>query len=193
MKTIWGIAIGVLCGILGVGLLLLAIRNPVGEPIRLLPPPTEAPLMVHVIGAVNNPGLYNLPRGSRVQNAIQAAGGLAEGADTANLNLAFLLEDGDQVRVGLAARDQPSGHLPEPDSLDSEGTLSLLIDINTADQVELESLPGIGPVLAIEILQYRRENGPFTRIEGLQNVSGIGPATFEQLKGLITVSEDAPR
>jgi competence protein ComEA len=191
MKTIWGIAFGVVCGILGVGLLLLATRDPPGEPIRLLPPPTESPLVVQVMGEVRNPGVYNLPRGSRVHNAIQAAGGLVENADMGDLNLARLLEDGDQIRVGVEVKDRTGGDLIETEMPLQNAVVTQLININSATQVELESLPGIGPVRAQAILQYRQENGFFDEIEGLQKVPGIGPATFEQLKDLITIGVDA--
>lgn len=144
--------------------------------------------MVHVIGAVNNPGVYSLPRGSRVQDAIQAAGGPAEAADTASLNLVKVLEDGAQIWVASEKGDPPGEGFPDPEIDDPGGELSQsLININTATQVELESLPGIGPVRAQAILQYRQEHGPFHDISDLQDISGIGPATFEQLKGLITV------
>lgn len=191
MKTIWGIAFGVVCGILGVGLLLLATRDPPGEPIRLLPPPTEPPLVVQVIGKVLNPGVYDLPRGSRVHNAIQAAGGLVENADLGDLNLARLIEDGDQIRVGVEVKDRADGNLIKPEIILQNEGVAQLININSATKAELEILPGIGPVRAQAILEYRQENGSFDDIEDLQKVPGIGPATFEQLKNLITVGMDA--
>lgn len=190
MKTIWGIAFGVVCGILGVGLLLLAIRDPQGEPIRLLPPPTESPLVVQVIGEVRKPGVYNLLPGSRVQNAIQAAGGLEENADLGDLNLARQLEDGEQIRVGLGSKEGTGGDFVESDIPHQNDRVVQLININSATQVELESLPGIGPTRAQAILQYRQEYGLFDEIEELQNVPGIGPATFEQLRALVTVASD---
>jgi competence protein ComEA len=123
-----------------------------------------------------------------VQDAIQAAGGPAEAADTASLNLVKILEDGAQIWVALEKVDPTGAGFPDPEINDPVGEQSQsFININTATQVELESLPGIGPVRAQAILQYRQENGPFHEIGELQNISGIGPATFELLKGLITV------
>jgi competence protein ComEA len=141
--------------------------------------------MVHVVGAVKKPGVYSLPRGSRVQDAIQAAGGPTAKADMASLNLVELLEDGAQIWI---RGELPVGGYPESDHIDpAEEKFPDLININTATQVELESLPGIGPMRAKAIILYRQENGPFQEIEELLEISGIGPATFESLKDLITV------
>ncbi len=190
MKSWWGIAwpisLGVLIGLLAAGLLLLMSRPPLGEAIRLSPPPTALPLVVDVNGAVTQPGLYVLPPGSRVQDAIQAAGGSLPEADLAGLNLAAPLEDGAAIRLpaqGETQSPQPSrsGDVPIP------GVPGGLININTATQGELESLPGIGPALAQRVIDYRGANGPFPEIEAIQNVSGIGPGIFEKIKELITV------
>ena len=188
MKYIWGIAFGVVCGILGVGLLLLAVSQPRGQAVQLSPPATAAPLIVHITGAVVDPGVYSQPPGSRVMDAIQAAGGLTTDADSTLINLAKMVEDGMQIwvpkqLVGDLERINP-GKLEENPVA---GNLGALININTATQTELETLPGIGPVTAEAIIQYRQENGPFSEIQGIQAVSGIGPVTFEKIREFITV------
>ena len=188
MKNLWGIAFGVVCGFLGVGLLLLATGKPRGESIQLSPPPTPAPMIVHVTGAVNQPGVYSLPAGSRVGEAIETAGGLARDADPSIINLAMLLEDGMQIWIPYQLIESVDLETPVMEiSLPTQSQLAGKININTATQIELESLSGIGPVIAKAIIQYRLDNGPFTEIEEIQEVSGIGPATFEKIKPYITV------
>lgn len=188
MKSLRGIAFGVVCGFLGVGLLLLATNQPRGEPIRLSPPPTPAPIIVHVTGAVINPGVYSLPPGSRVKDAIEKSGGLLSDADTTLINLAMLIEDGEQVWVPYQLNDvmdfDKSAVLEDEPT---QGQQTRKININTASQIELESLSGIGPVIAKAVIQFRLENGPFKDIEEIQEVSGIGPVTFEKIKPIITV------
>ena len=188
MKSLRGIAFGVVCGFLGVGLLLLATNQPRGEPIQLSPPPTPAPIIVHVTGAVINPGVYSLPSGSRVKDAIEKSGGLLSDANTTLINLAMLVEDGEQVWVpyqldDVMDFDEPAVLAGEP----TQGQPTRKININTASQIELESLSGIGPVIAKAVIQYRLETGPFKEIEEIQEVSGIGPVTFEKIKPIITV------
>lgn len=188
MKSFRGIAFGVVCGFLGVGLLLLATNQPRGDPIRLSPPPTPAPIIVHVTGAVINPGVYSLPSGSRVKDAIEKSGGLLSDADTTLINLAMLIEDGEQVWVPYQLDDVMN--FDNPAVLEGEPTQGQPINkmnINTASQIELESLSGIGPVIAKAVIQYRLENGPFKEIEEIQEVSGIGPVTFEKIKPFIAV------
>ncbi len=188
MKSLRGIAFGVVCGFLGVGLLLLATNQPRGDPIRLSPPPTPAPIIVHITGAVINPGVYSLPSGSRVKDAIEKSGGLLSDANTTLINLAMLIEDGEQVWVpyqldDVMDFDKPAVLEGEP----TQGQPTRKININTASQIELESLSGIGPVIAKAVIQYRLENGPFKDIEEIQEVSGIGPVTFEKIKPIISV------
>ena len=190
--------LAILSGLLGAGVLYLVAAPPRGEPITLHPPPTPAPMVVYVTGAVAAPGVYALPQGSRVQDALQAAGGPLPEASLAGLNLAARLEDGAQIT--LAAIPSPTGpentrpntNPPAPSSAVSNPaspTDLALININTATQAELESLPRSGPATAQKIIAYREANGPFTAIEDIQNVSGIGPATFEQIKTLISVGQ----
>ncbi|MBM3143484.1 MAG: ComEA family DNA-binding protein [Chloroflexi bacterium] len=193
MKNWWLVALGVLFGLLGAGAVILASSPPRGAPIQLLPPPTPAPIQVHVAGAVDNPGVYALPLDSHVGDAIQAAGGFADDAEQDGVNLAAKLQDGDQVQVparrASATPSKPDPTQPTGDQPSGEETTFAIININTATQEELETLPGIGPVTAEKIIEYRLANGDFTRIEDIQKVSGIGPVTFEKIKDLITVSE----
>ena len=185
MKPWWAIPFGVLCGFLAAGLLLLAIRPPRGESIQLHPPPTQLPLQVYVVGAVANPGLYAIPSGSRVKDALDAAGGLLSTANPMAINQAAFVEDGERIYIPDTSQSQGDKS--------TAGTLSQtsheLININTASQGDLEKLPGIGPVTAEKIILYRKENGVFATIEALQEVPGIGPVTFEGLKTLICVEE----
>lgn len=184
MKAIGQILIGVVGGLAGAGLLFLLASRPRGEAIPLQPPPTPAPITVHVAGAVNRQGVYRLQAASRVQDAIEAAGGFGAQAAQDAVNLASPLQDGAQVwvpalpAVGGAEAGSQSSIVQPP---------AARVDLNIATQAELESLPGIGPATATKILAYRAEHGPFATIEEIQNVSGIGPATFERLRDLIVV------
>ena len=198
MKTRWAVAwaiiFGIAVGLLAAGVILLAASPPRGAPITLLPMPTPAPVMVHVSGAVAQPAVYSLPAGSRVGDAIRAAGGLLPEADTQALNLAAFLQDGSKVLVPFIPTPIPT---PQPGAPDSVRAVKLptlpapgaggLLNINTATQAELETLPGIGPVTAQHIIEYRQANGPFPDIEAIQDVPGIGPKTFEEIKDLISV------
>jgi len=194
--------IGVMAGFALAGLLLFVSRAPAGQPIVLQPAPTKAPVAVHVIGAVPRPGLYEFAEGARVQDAIDAAGGLLTSANADAVNLAALLTDGQQLNIPYKAgqdsaeEDNTAIVLPgseddeEDDSSSNEQSSSnnQLININTASSAELQTLPGIGPALAHRIIDYREENGAFTTIEEIMDVSGIGPATFERIKDMITVN-----
>lgn len=139
-----------------------------------------APVFVHVSGAVASPGLVELPEGSRVADAIQAAGGLAEGADGSSVNLARPLADGEQVVVGLQASE--AGGAQEAAS-GAPGKVS----INSATAEQLQALPGIGPATAEKIVADRKANGPFASIDELTRVSGIGQKKYEALAELITL------
>ncbi len=175
-------------------------------PIAIVPPEptatpaptaTPGPLVVDVDGAVAAPAVYALAPGSRVADAIEAAGGFTAVADAAVLNLAQPLQDGMQVFVpeegsALGVTAVESLALPEPATRGGQSTLDLgsggqLVDLNLATLEELDGLPGIGPSTAQKIIDYREENGPFTAVEELLNVSGIGEAKFEQVKAFIVV------
>lgn len=176
----------------------LLSRPPQGKPITLLPPPTPLPLIVEVGGAVNKPGVYQIETGSRVLDAIRAAGGCLAEADTASTNLAALLTDGMRIAIPFKATPVatiPAGVRSEPvvipdiatDTPTAVPTSSGLININTATQAELETLPRIGPATAQKIIAYREQHGPFQTIEELLDVSGIGPVTLADIRELITV------
>lgn len=135
-------------------------------------------LVVSVIGLVHQPGLVTVEDGSRVADAINAAGGALPEADLSTVNLARLLVDGEQIAVGIAGSSLPGG-----DASEAQG----LVNLNTASQAELEALPGIGPVLAQRIIDYRDDNGGFSAVEQLREISGIGPSLYEDIADLVTV------
>jgi competence protein ComEA len=155
--------------------------------------PTAAPsieqspavLIVHVAGWVRRPGVYELQDGDRVIDAIEAAGGPRKGAELAGLNLAALLTDAQQVLVPRAAPAGPA--VPAAPADGTSGATPQLVNLNTATPEELETLPGIGEVLAGAIVAYREEHGPFTSVDQLIDVSGIGEVTLEEIRDLVTV------
>ncbi len=151
-----------------------------------LPTPTPAPIRVHVSGAVRQPAVYELSPGSIVQDAVNAAGGPTSDADLDAINLAVELRDQQQVYVPRQGETSPPPPVSGSDSA-SGGSGGAPVNINTATAAELETLPRIGPTMAQRIVDYRQTEGPFQTVEDLQNVPGIGPATFEGLKDLVTV------
>jgi competence protein ComEA len=206
-KELLLIAFGVVVSLLGSGIVFLTSRPPRGNAIQLLPPPTQSLLVFQVSGAVVNPGIYELPIGSRMRDAIQAAGGFTLEANQTGVNQAALLEDGQSIiiQANPPIPTQRSPSTPEPTAgienplpattaappggdLPASTATYGWININTATLEELDRLPGIGPVIAQRIIDYRTSNGPFVLIEDIMNVKGIGPVTFEKIKGLITVS-----
>ncbi|MBW3595335.1 MAG: helix-hairpin-helix domain-containing protein [Actinobacteria bacterium] len=136
-------------------------------------------VFVHVAGAVAKPGLYRFPEGMRVADAIEAAGGALPKADLDAINLAELLTDRLKIEVPIRGR----AAVATPTSSASPG----LVNLNTADQVALETIPGIGPVTATAILQHRTEIGSYESVEQLLDVTGIGPATLEAVRPYVTV------
>ncbi|CAB4793039.1 unannotated protein [freshwater metagenome] len=138
-------------------------------------------LMVDVAGAVVNPGVYSLPLNARVVEAIKAAGGLKKGADTSDINQARILKDGEQIYVYPAALSG-NGGVSRP-AIRKNGPIM----INRATVKDFESLDGIGPVLANRIVTYRKTNGPFSAIEDLLKVPGIGQSKFAQFKEKLRV------
>ncbi|MFN2390304.1 MAG: helix-hairpin-helix domain-containing protein [Actinomycetota bacterium] len=138
-------------------------------------------VLVHVSGAVRRPGLYELSSGARVADAIEAAGGPRPAADLGALNLAEVLLDA--MKVDVVRRGAPAAEGLSPTTA---GTSSI-VRINSADQAELEMVPGIGPVKAGAIVQHRQEAGPFGTLEELLDVTGIGPATLEAIRPYIAL------
>ena len=186
LKPILYMVSGVLLGLFVAVLVWVVARNPSGQAVTLRPPPTEQPIIVQIAGAVPRPGVYALAKGSRVQDAISAAGGFLAEADKTGINLARVLDDGEQLEIPYAEGSSPVLGTPLPASTEATSSTEL-IDINTASLAELDSLPGIGPTTAQKIIDYREQNGPFLTKEDIINVSGIGPGTYERLKDLITV------
>ncbi len=148
--------------------------------------PTPAPVRVYVSGAVHQPAVYELPLGSIVQDAVTSAGGPTSDAALDHINLAVELRDQQQVYVPRQGETSPPPVISGGGS-GSGGTAGTQVNINTATATELETLPRVGPTTAQRIMEYREANGPFTTIENIQDVPGIGPATFEGFKDLITV------
>lgn len=192
MKQILNVVIGVVAGFLLAGAVLLVVRLPGGKPVTLEPAPTQTPITVHVIGAVVRPGVYTFPQGSRVQDAVTAAGGLLAEADPSLINLAAKLEDGQQLQIPAIGGGVPgavstgTGPFTVLSTPGAPAANTNLVNINTATVDELDTLPGIGPSTAQKIIDYRVQHGPFSQIEQIMDVSGIGPATFDRLKNLIT-------
>ncbi|MDR7433778.1 MAG: helix-hairpin-helix domain-containing protein [Armatimonadota bacterium] len=152
------------------------------------PPPAEdlavpSLIAVHISGAVRFPGLYRLRVGSRVGDILTKAGGPTEEADLRGLNLAMPLRDGDRVVVPPRL---PRSKGAQP------GAREGVIDLNKASVAELEALPGIGPVLARRIVEYRSKAGPFRRVEELLKVRGVGPKLVAKLRPYVTVRELTP-
>ena len=194
MKPWQNILLGCLLSLLTVGAIYLVSQPPRGAAITLSAPPTPLPIMVHINGAVLNPGVYPLPQQSRVQDAVQAAGGFDQAADTINVNLAARLNDGQKITI--PTRPVPSAPVvstPSPGSPSSapsaaeKPAVSGLININTADKESLEKLPGIGSTRAEAIIAYRQQHGAFIKIEDIMNVPGIGQVTYNQIKLLISI------
>lgn len=157
----------------------------------LAPTPQES-LMVHVDGAVASPGVYTLPPESRVNDAVQAAGGALPDAETGAVNLADKLSDGVKIYLPVPGEALPQGSsgltadaaTPGAEQPSAAGSR---VNINTATAEELQTLPKVGPVLASSIITWREEHGGFKSIEELDQVSGIGPATMENLRDLVTL------
>lgn len=143
---------------------------------------TAGEVVVHVTGQVARPGLVTLTAGSRIADAVAAAGGVTRRRASESVNLARVLVDGEQIVVGVST----AGAAPAPPGTPSPAS-GVPVDLNTADALALEALPGVGPVLAGRIIDWRTLNGPFTSIDELGEVSGIGEATLSRLRSLVRV------
>jgi len=155
--------------------------------------PVRSALVVHVVGAVHRPGLYRLRDGARVADAVSRAGGATGGADLAALNLAAPLVDGIQVLVPRQPAVGPGGATngdPPADGISgaAAGVVGLggKVSLSSATVDQLDELPGVGPITAQKILDYRAEHGPFRSVDDLDAVPGIGPTRIEQLRDLVT-------
>lgn len=157
-------------------------------------PPTEtatttpSQVVIDIVGAVRRPGLYRLAEGARIADALARAGGATRKADLSLVNLAAPLADGQQVIVprrgaaGAGGGAAAGGAAPTPGA---PGATTGPVHLNTATLEQLDSLPGVGPVTAQKILDYRTEHGPFTSVDELDAVPGIGPSRMDQLKDLV--------
>jgi competence protein ComEA len=142
-------------------------------------------IFVHVLGSVAKPGLYELREGARVVDAIAAAGGYTAEADQAQLNLARVVVDGEQLYAPAVGEVPPQP--PEGSATDASGSAPAAVDLNTADAAALETLPRIGPETAKKIIDYRDEHGPFTSLDQLLEVPGIGQKTLDGLRDAAVV------
>jgi len=159
-------------------------------------------IVIHIAGEVVNDGVFELNEGSRVVDAVNIAGGLTENADVSKINLAYILSDEMKIYIPNKNEREKEGNyyeenreyisngsgdnVIERDKEESKGE-NVLININKATQTELETLPGIGPSTALKIIKYREENGNYSSIEDIKNVSGIGDSKFNNIKDLICV------
>ncbi len=178
------------------GVVLFRLRRPAPAPISLQTAtpspapsatPTPRPLRVYISGAVRRPDVYALPPDSIIKDALLAAGGPVEDADLDRVNLAAAVADGQHVYIPhqgeTALPVSLSCECSEPSGSGGQGQ----VDINTADAATLDTLPGIGPVTAQRIIEYREAHGPFAQIEDIMHVSGIGQSTFAKIRDRITV------
>jgi competence protein ComEA len=161
------------------------VAAPVGPPAAAAPSPSARSLVVSVVGRVRHPGLVAVPVGARLIDALKAAGGPLPRVDLTALNLARKVADGEQIVVGVPAAvpgAAASGTAGTP-----AGGPAPTVNLNSATLAELDTLPGIGPVIAQRILEWRSAHGGFTSVDQLRDVSGIGDRTFERLRDLVTV------
>lgn len=156
---------------------------------------TNNSIIVYICGAVKESKVITLPEDSRISDAIDAVGGLTNDADLTNINLAYILEDGEKIYIPKKGEEQSSEAASTSSTAQSSSYSNYSatsaknnkININKATQTELEIIPGIGPSTALKIIEYREQNGKFSSIEDIKNVSGIGAAKYEKMKDYITV------
>ncbi len=156
----------------------------------------ENKIVIYVTGAVKKEGIYEIEENSRIADCIEIAGGLNEDADINNINLAYILCDGMKIHIPRKneninqIQDNTKSYIStDSNNKDNDKTnnKNIKVNINTANQAELETLPGIGPSTALKIIEYRKENGKFNNIEDIKNVSGIGDNKFNKVKEFIRV------
>ena len=210
-RTLSAFAMGVLITALVLGAVVLFLRGDDNAPIQVLLPTPErnnaassqnpstvtgdaaaAEVHVYVSGAVRNPGVYPLRPNDRLQQALKAAGGATEDAQLEAVNLALRVQDEGHYHIPKVGETPTAAVAQSATGSQSTGPSTTgscegLIDLNSASVAELESLPGIGPVRASAIESYREQHGPFLSIDEVMNVSGIGPATYDSIKELISV------
>lgn len=152
----------------------------------------EENIIVHIAGSVKKNGIIITKENSRISDIISLAGGLTEDADISDVNLAYKVEDGQKIYIPSIAEKETLEHYITKDAgediaTQGSATEKITININTANQTELEMLPGVGPSTAANIIKYREENGKFKQIEDIKNIPGIGDSKFESLKDYIKV------
>lgn len=150
-------------------------------------------IILHIVGAVKNPGIVKIKEGSRIVDVIEAAGGITEEADTSKINLAYVVEDGQKIFIPSITDEitEETEYVTSESGdniiIDNNEGENVMVNINKATQTELETLAGIGPAMALRIIEHREENGNFEKIEDIKNVKGIGDAKFENIKNNICV------
>ncbi|MCB0825205.1 MAG: ComEA family DNA-binding protein [Armatimonadetes bacterium] len=159
---------------------LTEFPEPQGTDSIIRKPSTAGEMTVDVSGAVNRPGVYKLKADARVMDAIQSAGGFQQGADIRKINQAALLTDGMKIDVPWVEEASNPGSNDDPPA-------NFLVSINLAGPDELVMLPGVGPAIADNIVQYREENGPFQTLDAVQEVPGIGPNLFDRIKPYLSL------
>lgn len=192
---------GVLFGLLAAGAILLISQPERGHPIALTPAPsptpsslpkptaTPSPIQVLIKGQVAKPGIYQLDKETRLSDLIELAGGLTELADVNRVNNVFILRDGDYFYIPANNEIIPetARNAPGNNPLDAADYFDYPLDLNEATQEALESLPGIGPSKASDIISFREQMGPFSSVEDLLNIPGIGPTTLESIREYLIV------
>ena len=209
IRTIVTVALAAIVTALVFAAVLIFVRGDDNSPIQVILPTTEADeatasttsggagspspgedLRVFVSGAVRNPGVYRLQPGQRLADALSAADGATTDANVDAINLALRVQDEEQYHIPRVGETPPpvtslAGNSKSATAVSCGG----LLDLNAASSAQLDTLPGIGPVRASDIVVYREQNSPFASVEQITEVSGIGPATFEKIRELITVCD----
>ena len=158
----------------------------------------EKKILIHITGEVNNPGVVSLKEGARIIDAINEAGGTTEKADLGKVNLAYILEDAQKVYIPSTNEIENKDYVSESsgqitvatnsaNDLIAKANEKIMVNINTANEVELQRIPGIGETIAGRIVAYRKQNGKYKTIEDIQNVSGVGASKFQKIKQYICV------
>ena len=158
----------------------------------------EKKILIHITGEVNNPGVVSLEEGARIIDAINEAGGSTEKADLGKVNLAYILEDAQKVYIPSTNEADNKDYVSESsgqitvvtdsaNDLIAKANEKIMVNINTANEVELQRIPGIGEIIASRIVAYRKQNGKYKTIEDIQNVSGVGTSKFQKIKQYICV------
>ena len=158
----------------------------------------EKKILIHITGEVNNPGVVSLKEGARIIDAINEAGGSTEKADLGKVNLAYILEDAQKVYIPSTNEADNKDYVSESsgqitvvtdsaNDLIAKANEKIMVNINTANEVELQRIPGIGEIIASRIVAYRKQNGKYKTIEDIQNVSGVGTSKFQKIKQYICV------